>query len=54
MEIPKIQLDILSQTLLSAMEHFYSDPGNRQRFEEWLHGEDGQGYVARISTKAAR
>lgn len=41
-QIPKIQLDILSRTLLAAMERFYSDPDNLRRFEEWLRGEEGQ------------
>lgn len=52
-QIPKIQLDILSQTLLSALERFYSDPENLSRFDEWLHGEEGQAYVNRYSAKAA-
>ena len=33
-QIPKIQLDILSRTLLAAMERFYSDPDNQRRYEE--------------------
>ena len=41
-QIPKIQLDILSRTLLAAMERFYSDPDNQRRYEEWLRGEEGQ------------
>ena len=52
-QIPKIQLNILSQTLLSALERFYSDPENLSRFDEWLHGEEGQSYVNRYSAKAA-
>lgn len=50
-QIPKIQLDILSRTLLAAMERFYSDPYNQRRFEEWLRGEEGQAYVNRCATQ---
>ena len=49
--IPKIQLDILSRTLLAAMERFYSDPDNQRRYEEWLRGEEGQAYVKRQEAK---
>lgn len=52
-QIPKIQLDILSRTLLAAMERFYSDPVNLNRYEEWLRGEEGQAYVKRNSTQTA-
>jgi len=48
-QIPKIQLDILSRTLLAAMERFYSDPDNLSRFEEWLRGEEGRAYVSRTT-----
>lgn len=47
LQIPKIQLDILSRTLLAAIESFYADPDNLRRYEEWLRGEDGQAYVSR-------
>lgn len=47
--IPKIQLDILSRTLLSAMERFYSDPDNRARFEEWKQSEEGKEYLKRTN-----
>lgn len=46
-QIPQIQLDILSRTLLSAMERFYSEPENLRRFEEWLRSEEGQVYSQR-------
>ncbi len=49
--IEKIQLDILSHTLLAAMERFYSDPNNLKRFEEWLLGEEGQAYVSRHTSQ---
>lgn len=52
-QIPKIQLDILSRTLLAAMERFYSDPVNLNRYEEWLRGEEGQAYVKRNSPQTA-
>ncbi len=52
-QIPKIQLDILSRTLLAAMERFYSDPDNLKRFEEWLRGEEGQAYVSRHTPQTA-
>lgn len=50
-QIPKIQLDILSRTLLSAMERFYSDPINQCRFEEWLRSDEGQAYVKRNTVR---
>lgn len=50
-QIPKIQLDILSRTLLAAMERFYSDPDNLRGFEKWLRSEEGEAYVRRASTK---
>ena len=52
-QIPKVQLDILSRTLLSAMERFYSEPDNQRRFEEWLRGEEGQAYVQRCKAQTA-
>lgn len=52
-QIPKIQLDILSRTLLAAMERFYSDPDNLKRCEEWLRGEEGQAYVRRQTPQTA-
>ena len=51
-QIPKIQLDILSRTLLAAMERFYSDPDNLSRFVEWLRGEEGRAYVSRTTQTA--
>lgn len=53
-QIPKIQLDILSRTLLAAMERFYSEPDNQRRYEEWLRGEEGQAYVKRTAQTAAQ
>ena len=50
-QIPQIQLDILSRTLLAAMERFYSDPANLRRFEEWLDSEDGKAHVSRHATQ---
>lgn len=52
-QIPKIQLDILSRTLLAAMERYYADPENQKRYEEWLHSEEGEAYVNRNSARAA-
>lgn len=52
-QIPQIQLDILSRTLLAAMERFYSDPANLKRFEAWLDGEEGKAYVSRHTAKTA-
>lgn len=50
-QIPKIQLDILCRTLLSAMERFYADPENLRRFEEWLESEEGKAYIQRQEAK---
>ena len=50
-KIPKIQVDILSRTLLTAMERFYSDPDNLRRFEEWKQSEEGQACIKRINAK---
>lgn len=50
-QIPKIQLDILSRTLLAAMERFYSDSENLHRFEEWLKSEEGQAYIQQQEAK---
>lgn len=50
-QIPKLQLDILSRTLITEMERFYSDPDNLRRHEEWLRGEEGQAYVKRHEAK---
>lgn len=44
-DIPKIQLDILSRTILSSMERFYAVPDNRARFEEWKQSKEGQEYL---------
>ena len=48
-DIPKIQLDILSRTLLSAMERFYAAPDNRARFEEWKQSKEGKEYLKRTN-----
>ena len=42
--IPKIQLDILSCTLLTAMDRFYADPETLKGYNDWLQGE-GQAYA---------
>lgn len=52
-KIPKIQIDILSRTLLTAMERFYSDPDNLRRFEEWKQSEEGRTCIKRINAKSA-
>lgn len=49
--IPKIQLDILSRTLLAAMERFYSNPHNLRRYEEWRVSDEGRAYVKRQEAK---
>ena len=38
--IPQIQLNILSHTLLSAMERFFAIPENLKEFEEWEKQEE--------------
>lgn len=43
--IPQIQLDILSRTVLSAMERFYAVPDNRARFEEWKQSDKGKAFM---------
>lgn len=43
--IPQIELNILSRTLISAMERFYADPENRKRFEEWEQSDEGKAYI---------
>lgn len=48
-KIPQIQMDILSRTLLSAMERFYSIPDNLTRFEEWKQSEEGKAYMQRAT-----
>lgn len=35
-QIPHIEMDILSRTLLAAMRSFYADPKNQKSFAEWL------------------
>ncbi len=50
-QIPKIQLDILSRTLLAAIERYYADPENQKRYEAWLHSEEGEAYVNRNSAR---
>ena len=47
-KIPKIELDILSRALLTAVERFYSDPDNLRRFEEWEESEEGRAMIRRI------
>jgi len=48
-KIPQIQIDILSRTLLSAMERFYSVPDNRKRFEDWKQSDEGRAYAQRAA-----
>lgn len=46
-QIPKIQLDILSRTLLADIERFFSDPDNLNGYKKWLQTEEGQAYAAK-------
>lgn len=50
-QIPRIQVNILSRTLLAAMKRFYSDSDNLRRFEEWKQSEEGKAYVSRQEAK---
>ena len=50
-QIPQVQLDILSRTLLTAIEAFYSDANNVSRYEEWLESEEGKAYIQRNKNK---
>ena len=34
-QIPPVELKLLCQTLVKTVEQFYSDPKNRERFEQW-------------------
>lgn len=34
-KIPPIELKILCRTFVTAIEEFYDDPKNRERFEQW-------------------
>lgn len=34
-KIPPIELKILCKTFVAAIEKFYDDPKNRERFEQW-------------------
>lgn len=52
-QIPQIQLDILSRTLLAAMDRFYADPANHARYEAWLQSEEGEAYVRRNTAQTA-
>lgn len=45
--IPQIQFDILSRTLLSAIERFYATPDNLVRFEKWQQSDEGKAYIHR-------
>jgi hypothetical protein len=47
--IPQIQFDTLSRTLLSAIERFYSNSDNCARFDEWEQSEEGRAYIQRIA-----
>ena len=45
-QIPKVQLEILSRTLLAAIDLFFSDPDNLSGYEKWLQTEEGQHFAA--------
>ena len=45
-QIPKFELEILSRTLLTAIELFFSNPDNLKGYEAWLQTEEGQYYAA--------
>lgn len=53
-QIPRIQVNILSRTLLAAMERFYSDPDNLRRFQEWKQSEEGKAYTARCGAAKSK
>jgi hypothetical protein len=49
--IPEIQMRILSRTLISAMERFYSNPTNVKHFEAWKKSDEGIAYLERSAKK---
>lgn len=44
--MPRVQLEILSRTLLAAIDLFFSDPDNLNGYEKWLQTEEGQHFAA--------
>lgn len=40
-QIPAIEVQILSATVLGAVQRFYEDPENMRRFEEWRNQRNG-------------
>lgn len=45
-QIPRVEVNNLCRTLLTAIERFYDDPENRSRFEVWQQKrmEEGKTY----------
>lgn len=46
-KIPKAQKDLLSSTLITAVERYFADPAVRRDYEAWLLTEEGQRHAAR-------
>lgn len=40
-QIPAVEVQILSSTVLKSVEAFYENPENQRRFEEWLNQING-------------
>lgn len=53
-QIPKVEANILSRTLLDAMTRFYKSAANQRRFEAWLASAEGQAYISRTVPSSVR
>lgn len=40
-QIPAVEVQILSATVLKSAQAFYENPENQRRFEEWLKQRNG-------------
>lgn len=40
-QIPAVEVQILSATVLKSVQAFYENPENQRRFEEWLNQRNG-------------
>ena len=40
-QIPAVEVQILSATVLKSVQAFYENPENQRRFEEWLKQRNG-------------
>lgn len=48
-QIPAIEMQLLSETILEAAQRFYEDPENVRRFEAWRTAREKEAFNGKVS-----